>query len=237
VNHSPDPAEERIIRSWHVNAEPWADAVRSRRIASRKLVTDQAVIDAVSSVAPRRVLDVGCGEGWLARALSRIGIQVMGIDVVPALVAAAARAGGGDFRVHAYEDLAARRLDAGVFDAVICNFSLLGHVSVETLIAAAHHYLSPGRTRPGYVIIQTLHPVVACGSLPYADGWRDGSWNGFGAEFRDPAPWYFRTLESWLAMLRRCGLEVVEMREPTGLQESAPASVIFLCTQRNTASP
>jgi 2-polyprenyl-3-methyl-5-hydroxy-6-metoxy-1,4-benzoquinol methylase len=232
VNHAAEPAEERIIRSWHVNAEPWADAVRSRRIASRKLVTDQAVIDAVNSVAPRRVLDVGCGEGWLARALSRSGIQVVGIDVVPALVAEATRSGGGDFRVHAYEDLAARRLDAGLFDAVVCNFSLLGQESVETLVAATNHYLRPA----GSVIIQTLHPVAACGSLPYEDGWRDGSWNGFGAEFRDPPPWYFRTLESWHALLRRCRLEVVELREPTGPQASAPASVIFLCTQRNAAA-
>lgn len=232
MKHGPDPSEERIIRSWHLNAEPWADAVRSRRISSRTLVTDQAIIDAVNSVAPRRVLDVGCGEGWLSRALSRSGVQVVGIDVVPALVAEAARSGGGDFRVHAYEDLAARRLDAGIFDAVVCNFSLLGRESVETLIAATNHYLRPG----GAVIIQTLHPVVACGSLPYEDGWRDGSWIGFGAEFRDPPPWYFRTLESWHAMLRRCRWEVVEFREPTGLRASAPASVIFVCVQRNLAS-
>src|ERR1700744_4472736 len=84
-----DPRELEIIRSWHANAAPWGNAIRTASIASRKLVTNQAVIDAVSSVAPKHVLDVGCGEGWLARALASRGIRATGVDAVPALIAQA----------------------------------------------------------------------------------------------------------------------------------------------------
>src|SRR5579863_3493975 len=66
--------DARIIASWLVNATPWTGAVRGRRIESRRLVTDQAVCEAVIGRSPATVLDVGCGEGWLARALSRHGI-------------------------------------------------------------------------------------------------------------------------------------------------------------------
>ena len=232
MDQSSEPAEERIIRSWHVNAQPWADAVRLQQIASRKLVTDRAIVEAVTNAAPRDVLDVGCGEGWLARALNQNGARVLGIDVVPALVEQARRLGGGEFRVHAYDDLAARRLDADPFDVVVCNFSLLGHQSVEMLIAAARGYLRP----KGSLIIQTLHPVVACGNHAYDDGWREGSWNGFSAEFRDPPPWYFRTVQSWYAMLLRCGFHMAELREPTAARAASPASVIFICHQSNAVS-
>ena len=226
-----DAPEDEIIRSWYVNAQPWTRALRSQSIASRKLVTDQAVIDAVRSVAPTRVLDVGCGEGWLARALHGFGLDVLGIDVVPALIAEAKRLGCGDFEVCSYRDVAAGVLNRGSFDAVVCNFSLLGNESVEAFVAAVGSYLRV----PGYFIVQTLHPVAACGARSYEDGWRAGSWAGFSPEFSDPAPWFFRTLASWYAMLRRHGFEVVECREPTTHGAAAPSSVIFICSQRGTA--
>ena len=219
--------EDDIIRSWHTNAQPWTRALDAQSIASRKLVTDQAVIDAVGSVAPARVLDVGCGEGWLARALCSQGIAVQGIDVVPELIAAAQRQGGGNFALCAYADLAAEGARYGLFDAAVCNFSLLGQESVEALLGALRTQLRPG----GHLIVQTLHPLAACGDLPYEDGWRAGTWAGFSADFRDPAPWYFRTLASWYAMLRRLRYELVEYHEPTARGATAPSSAIFICTQ------
>jgi 2-polyprenyl-3-methyl-5-hydroxy-6-metoxy-1,4-benzoquinol methylase len=70
-----DPlSDEKIIDSWHTNATPWTAAVRDKRIESRKLVTDQAIVDAVLSRRPKSVLDIGCGEGWLSRALAERGV-------------------------------------------------------------------------------------------------------------------------------------------------------------------
>jgi 2-polyprenyl-3-methyl-5-hydroxy-6-metoxy-1,4-benzoquinol methylase len=230
MSDSLDKAEDDIIRSWHINAQPWAKALQFQQIASRRLVTDQAMIDAVQSVAPRTVLDIGCGEGWLARALARGGVEVMGIDVVPALISAAKRLGPGTFAVHSYADVAAKTLNCGSFDAVVCNFSLLGKESVESLIGAIGGYLNPR----GHFILQTLHPVAACGDRPYRDGWRPGSWTGFSADFSDPAPWFFRTMASWYAMLLRCGFEVVECREPTLRDATAPSSLVLICRQRDT---
>jgi 2-polyprenyl-3-methyl-5-hydroxy-6-metoxy-1,4-benzoquinol methylase len=216
-------SDAKIVESWRHNAHAWTSAVREQRIDSRVLVTDRAIIDAVLARAPRSVLDIGCGEGWLARALAARGIQVLGVDVVADLIAHASGAGGGEFRVASYEALAAGALDFTA-DAAVCNFSLLGHESVETLFAAMHALLRPH----GVFIIQTLHPIVACGARPYQDGWREGSWAGFSADFTDPAPWYFRTLASWLALLRTHGLRLLELREPIDPRTQQPASVIFI---------
>jgi 2-polyprenyl-3-methyl-5-hydroxy-6-metoxy-1,4-benzoquinol methylase len=225
MNDSPDKHEAQIIRSWNINAKPWAKAIQAGSIRSRKLVTDQAIVDAVRAVNPSRVVDLGCGEGWLVRALSRAGMKVTGIDVVPELIAEAGRLGEGEFQLCDYESIAARQWQSMRFDAAVCNFSLLGKESVESLLRGIGHYLD----QAGSLLVQTLHPVSSCGDHPYRDGWRAGNWLGFGAEFSDPAPWYFRTLESWWAMLRRNGFEVQECREPTAPAAPAPASIIFIC--------
>jgi hypothetical protein len=43
---------------------------------------------------------------------------------------------------------------------------------------------------------------------------------------------YFRTLDSWFAMLRRNGFEALECREPGALGAMATASVFFVCKKR-----
>lgn len=229
MNGPLDALEAQIIRSWNTNAKPWSRAIQAASILSRRLVTDQAIVEAVLSVRPARVFDVGCGEGWLARRLSASGIHVTGVDAVPELVAEAVRCGGGRFQVGDYLAIAERRLPCGPFDAAVCNFSLLGKESVNALLGAIPHYLGAA----GHLVVQTLHPLAACGEHPYQDGWRDGSWAGFSTEFSDPAPWYFRTLASWVSMLRGWGFEILECREPTAPDAMAPASVIFICKTRN----
>jgi SAM-dependent methyltransferase len=216
-------SEARIVACWHSNAQAWTAAVRERRIDSRTLVTDRAIVDAVQSRSPRCVLDIGCGEGWLGRARAASGIDLVGIDVVPGLIAQAQALGGGDFRIASYEQAAAGTLGVTA-DVAVCNFSLLGKESVETLFAAIPALVKTG----GAFIIQTLHPMVACGEAPYRDGWREGSWAGFSCDFTDPAPWYFRTLGSWLALFRRHGLTLLQLREPLDPRSQQPASVIFI---------
>jgi 2-polyprenyl-3-methyl-5-hydroxy-6-metoxy-1,4-benzoquinol methylase len=219
-----DPlSDARIVDSWCKNASPWTTAVRENQIASRTLVTNKAIVDAVLSRSPRTVLDIGCGEGWLARSLTEHGIRAIGVDVVPELIEQAKKAGGGEFRVSSYEDISAGSLDVS-FDLVVANFSLIGKESVEGVIRRAPSLLNPG----GSLIIQTLHPVASCGDESYSDGWRTGSWAGFSEEFSDPAPWYFRTMESWEHLLADSGFRILETREPVHPETLKPASVIFI---------
>lgn len=219
-----DPfSDARIIESWRKNAPAWTVAVRENQIESRRQVTDRAIIDAILSRSPRAVLDIGCGEGWLVRELSARNVDVVGIDVVPTFIEEAERAGGGYFRVMSYEAIAAGKFYAWV-DVVVCNFALFGKESVEGVFKAVPSLLNPH----GAFVVQTLHPVIACGELAYQDGWREGSWAGFSPAFTDPAPWYFRTLESWIKLFEDNGLRLAEIREPRHPQTRKPASVIFI---------
>jgi SAM-dependent methyltransferase len=196
-------------------------AVREGEIESRTLVTNRAIVDTVRSLAPSTGIDIGCGEGWLVRALE--GIAMTGVDVVPGLVEAARQAGGGDFRTMSYEEIAQGRLNLAL-DVAICNFSLLGEESVAGLFRAAPSFLRPG----GALVVQTMHPVAACGDAPYRDGWREGSWAGFNAGFTDPPPWYFRTLSSWVRLYADHGFQLRELREPLHPKTGKPASLILI---------
>lgn len=219
-----DDQESRIIETWLGVAEPWTRAVREQRIDSRRLVTDRAIVEAVRELAPRRVLDIGCGEGWLARALAATGIDVTGVDVAPELIALARAAVGGRFEVLGYDALADHAEWRGYFDACVCNFSLLGNESVERLFATIPQLLVTG----GALIVQTLHPHVDCGEHAYRDGWRDGTWAGIEGAFGDPAPWYFRTMESWITLYRESGFAHVTIREPLHPLSAKPASLIVI---------
>lgn len=216
-------SDAQIVASWKKNAQPWTSAVREGLIASRKLVTDQAIIDAVLSRSPYTVLDIGCGEGWLVRELVAKGVDAIGVDVIPEFIDAAQCAAAGDFRTISYEEIASGKLSVSV-DTVVCNFSMLGKEAVEGVFNSVPSLLNS----KGSFIVQTLHPLIACGNLPYQDGWREGSWDGFGDEFTDPAPWYFRTLESWIRLFTCKGLRLCEVLEPFHPETRKPASVIFI---------
>lgn len=213
--------DTEIIDSWNKNAAPWVTAVRDGEIESRLLVTNRAIVEAVRSRAPASGIDIGCGEGWLVRALD--GIAMTGVDVVPELVDAARAAGGGEFLTMSYEAIAQGGLQLAL-DVAVCNFSLLGDESVTGIFRAAPTFLRPG----GALIVQTMHPVVACGDAPYRDGWRTGSWAGFNAGFTDPPPWYFRTLGSWVRLYAEHGLQLQELREPVHPKTGKPASLILI---------
>ncbi len=216
-------SDEKIIDAWQNNAVQWARAVRDGQIESRRLVTDKAIIEAVLNHAPDSLLDIGCGEGWLVRELAGRVRHLVGVDVVPALIDRAKAAGGGNFLLAGYDRLADGVISE-TFDLAVCNFSLLGKDSVETLFDTVPKLLPPG----GIFIVQTLHPLLACGELPYTDGWREGSWAGVGEEFSEPAPWYFRTLESWVKLFSGKGLRLLDIREPLHPQSGRPASIIFI---------
>lgn len=225
--------EHRIITSWHENADAWTQTVRADAIESRRVATNAAIIEAVMQYSPETVLDAGCGEGWLSRALAMQGVCVTGIDSTPELVEQARQAElarSEDFphfpphyELCSYEDLSTR-FPPRTFDAMVCNFSLIGKESTEACLQAASWLLKPN----GLLFIQTLHPVEARGDGSYEEGWREGSWTGFGEAFRNPATWYFRPLGAWVALVNRSGFRLVELIEPMHPHTHKLLSVILI---------
>ncbi|WP_103102900.1 class I SAM-dependent methyltransferase [Pseudomonas sp. LFM046] len=212
---------KQLDHSWHANAEGWTRAVRENLIESRQLATNGAIRDAVLAHCPQRVLDLGCGEGWLCRVLAERGVAVLGVDASEPLIEAA-READGDFLCLNYAQLQADPARLGRFDAVVCNFSLFEE-QLEPLLATVRELLG----HRGVLLIQTVHPWQARGAEGYRDGWRREDFAAFQGAFPEAMPWYFRTLESWCALLSRSGYRIEALREPAHPDSGEPLSLLL----------
>jgi SAM-dependent methyltransferase len=220
VSRAEEP-ESRIVEAWDRNAGPWTEAVRNQAVESRRVATDQAIVEEVLACPGRRVLDAGCGEGWLARRLAQAGLYVTGFDSSRALGERATTSGGARFVTLSYDEFELRADTLGTFDIVVCNFSLLGE-RTGPLLAALRAAAPAGR-----LVIQTLHPLASAGSLPYADGWREESFAGMPGQWQ-AMPWYFRTLGSWVDQVVSADWAIERLREPLHPDTGQPLSLIIV---------
>ena len=225
-------AERAALRqSWTANAAAWTTAVREQAIPSRRLATDAAIVAACARVLDgrrdMRALDVGCGEGWLARELATLGAVVTGIDGSAPLIDAARASGGEvDYACVSYDQLESdASVVEGPFDLVVCNFALLDDRTGPLLAALARRLPASG-----VILVQTVHPWAAVGEGPYEEGWRTETWGAFGKAFPSPMPWYFRPIGSWLAAAREAQLVVDRLEEPIHPETRKPLSLLLeLC--------
>jgi ubiquinone/menaquinone biosynthesis C-methylase UbiE len=117
---------DEIRSSYEVVAEKYATTFFDE--LTRKPF-DRELLDAFAALAPHsKALDVGCGPGHIGRYLSEQGMDVVGVDLSPAMIEIARRLNPamrfevGDMRSLPAED--------GTVDAVVAFYSLI-HIPRE----------------------------------------------------------------------------------------------------------
>ncbi len=216
-------SDKQVLKAWIDNASFWTKQVRNNTIASRRLITNQAIVDAIVSTPSESVLDIGCGEGWLTRELSSRGLTVTGVDGVEQLIRQARQEGAERYLQIAYEDISKSSIP-GNYDLVTCNFALLGKEATEHIFQVVPDLLNP----KGYFIVQTVHPLMYCDKSTYQDGWKLETWSTFENQSGTPAPWYFRTTGSWINLFQSNGLTLVQLQEPLNPETGHPASLLLV---------
>jgi len=150
-----EPAQKTFNADWEREARNWIAWARTPGHDSY-----WAFSPAFFEIVPapgRATLEIGCGEGRVARDLARRGHRVSGIDASPTLIEAAREADpDGDYRVA---DAGALPFDAGTFDLVVAYNSLMDIEDMAGAVREAARVLTDG----GCLCICLLHPMASAG--------------------------------------------------------------------------
>jgi len=152
------------------------DATYERRAAAGENVHGEA--DFVERFAPASVLDAGCGTGRVGRELARRGVEIVGVDLDPEMLATAkGKAPSIDWRLAdvATVDLA-RSFDAVVMAGNVMIFLAPGseaavvtnmarHLKPEGLLIAGFQIM------PGQLTIERYDEIAGLASLALAERW------------------------------------------------------------------
>ncbi len=169
-----------------------------------------------------RIIDIGTGEGQIARAAATLGADVLGVDPTAALIELAMeRAGGPEYLVAGAEALPVD--DESVDAAIICL--VLEHIDdPEPVMSEISRVLRPG----GRLVLFLNHPLLQTpGSAlivdhmvePVETYWRLGPYLPGGASVEEVQRDVFvrfvhRPLSDYVNGLTDAGLQIVHMEEP-----------------------
>jgi SAM-dependent methyltransferase len=170
----------------------------------------------------RRVLDVGCGEGQVARLAVAGGAVAIGVDPTAAQVAVARMRGGGP--AYARAGASALPFREGAFDAAVACL-VFEHISeVDAAISEVARVLAPG----GRFLFLLNHPLLQTPSSGWIDDqildppeqyWRIGPYLVEDETMEEVEkgvfiPFIHRPLSRYLNALADAGLVLRRMEEP-----------------------
>lgn len=172
----PEPAERfdaaAVAALWDQAADAYARRQAAGRDYYRYRLFGPAHLALCGEVRGLTVLDLGCGNGYLARELAARGARVTGVDISPRQIAHARRYEAESPLGIRYRVLdaarVAREFPAASFHLVTACVSLQDMPDPAAAIRGAFHVLRPG----GRFVFSITHP---CTDTPYREWERDGS--------------------------------------------------------------
>ena len=217
----------KIIRSWEKNTAEWIKVIDTNLIPSREF-TNRAIVQTIANLGASKILDVGCGEGWLTREITGMGKTAVGIDAIPGLLENARKKGTESYYTMSYEEIIeGTSIPEAPFDTAVFNFSLYQKNGLKDLLIQTKKALSAN----GTILIQTLHPFFLLQQgLEYKSQWMHDSWRGLPGNFTDGHSWYARTFEDWTLVFKQSSLVLEYTKEIIG-ESLQPVSVIFTLTK------
>ena len=224
--------------AWDAAAAAWDDFVETGLDYWRTEVHGPALLEACGDVRGRRVLDVGCGQGWFSRRLAERDADVVGIDFSAAQIANARRHEAAHSLGIEYRCLDATQIAAhwppAHFDLVTSCMALHDSPNSAGILAACRQLLTPG----GRVAFSIVHPVTAgphsrwevhedghkgarCTDRYFETGPYVLNWRMARLTTNWATPQWHLTLSEWSALIAEAGFGIVRLDEPRPTSEQA----------------
>lgn len=228
--------------SWDTIADWYAELLRSGS-AMHDFGRDTLLSHLPELLPGQRVLDLGCGEGLVARAVAARGATVVGIDSSPRMIEHAritekSQPSGALFSIDDGCTLAT--IGTASVEWVTAGLSLNNVPDLDATLAAVHRVLTPG----GTLVFTIPHP---CFEAPHAtwvetgdgtirrlvgDYLTEGFWRSSNPNGARRAGNQHRKLSTYITALMNNGFKIAAVDEPT-----PDPRVVAAQTQRSGLPP
>lgn len=207
---------------WESAAAEWANFATADPFFERNASAFLGLIPA----PPRRLVDIGCGEGRFDRLLIEIGYRVIGFDASSSLIGLAVAADpDGDYRVA---DATSLPLGDGSADAVLSFQGLHAIRDLAGTCREAYRLLRP----EGSFCFAILHPIATAGDYETSEG-SDLQRRYLLGDYLHERPvlrplngreitQYQRPISTYVSALLTAGFAIEAMAEVTGRDDEQP---------------
>lgn len=235
-----------VKEQWDDAAESWVKFVRSGKNYYTEYLNGPALKQRIGNVTGKKVLDIGCGEGFLSRFFAAAGAEVTGVDISEKLIKAAVEEEGR--RMLGIRYLAADAADLSMlgsegFDVVSCFMALMDMLDYDGVISEVSRVLKT----EGKFITVLEHPCFTANRLiedKPVSGWvkrthKNGTkeyprfwlsdyfhrhscsykWNHARLPSSFVTTGFHRTLSDYVNSMCKHGLAITGMDEPQPLEE------------------
>jgi 2-polyprenyl-3-methyl-5-hydroxy-6-metoxy-1,4-benzoquinol methylase len=160
------PTNQDVIQRWSVFA---SDHYTDQGDFAREQLLNPAIFALLGSVEGKRMLDAGCGQGYLCRLLTDRGANVTGLEPSTAMFRSAVEREERERRGIQYvqADLSSYAIEAASFDAVVANMVLMDIPEWEAATQTCMRALRPG----GDFVFSPIHPCFEESSTEWGKGY------------------------------------------------------------------
>ena len=218
---SAKPARYDEFARWY---DDWVAAPEDDLVA-------ESLFRLVGDVSEQRILDLGCGQGRIARELARRGNDVVGVDLSTELLQIASEQKRITY-VHG-DACTTDWWDGVTFDGVVSNMALMDIDDLGGAVSTAAATLRPG----GWFAWSIIHPAFPGideirPSWPDEGYFQEGWWNTGGDGVRGRVGSNHRTLSTYFNTMLNYGFVLESTAEPAWrLSASVPPMPFFLVTR------
>jgi 2-polyprenyl-3-methyl-5-hydroxy-6-metoxy-1,4-benzoquinol methylase len=232
------------VAAWDAAAGPWDEFVETGLDYWRTEVHGPPLLAGCGEVSGKRVLDLGCGQGWFSRQLAYSGAEVTAVDMSAAQIRNARRHEAEKPLGIAYHQLDAALIaehwPAESFDLVSACMVLQDTPDAGEIFKAARRVL----TLQGRMAFSIVHPIA---STPFHEWVRDKAgvkgamavdryfdsgpfvlnWTMERLTTHWATPAWHHTLSEWSAMITDAGFTIDLLDEPRPTAEQVARNPKF----------
>ncbi|WZY00003.1 class I SAM-dependent methyltransferase [Bacillus sp. FSL W7-1360] len=224
---------EESIRRWNGFAQAYAAMQTEQGDKGREWLLNPTILFLIGDVKGKRVLDAGCGEGYLSRIFCKNGAEVTAVDYSTNMIEIAKERTPEtlviNYRQGNCEDLSFLRAES--FDCIVSNMVIQDLADDEKAFQEMYRLLVAG----GTFVFSILHPCFATPEYGWERGedgeilhWKVDKYFYEGAYEQDFGEkenmlFFHRTLTSYMSRLIGTGFVLEGLIEPKPSKEMIEA--------------